>query len=79
MKRPDPKNYKGKAAKYFADLTEYKNKGEVKSMYYDGGDIPGTLAVGDVAEDLMGPKQPKSLVANVLRKAKKMADKKKNK
>lgn len=77
MKRPNSKNYKGQAAKYFADLAEYKNKGEVKSMYVDGGDIPGTLAVDNVAEDLMGTDR-KSLVANVLRKAKKMADKKKN-
>lgn len=40
--------------------------------------IPGTLAVGNVARDLMGPPKPKKVVSSVLNKVA-TAVKKKNK
>ena len=50
-----------------------------KSKKRGSNDIPGTLAVGNVAEDLMGPPKRKKLVSNVLKKAAKLSQQKKKK
>lgn len=54
-------------------------KKKKKSKNGGGNDIPGTLAVGNVAEDLMGPPKRKKLVSNVLKKAAKLSQQKKKK
>ena len=59
------------ALDYMKKKKKFKNGG--------GNDIPGTLAVGNVAKDLMGPPKRKKLVSNVLKKAAKLSQQKKKK
>ena len=66
---PDPKKFKVK------NLVSKMLGGKVPNS--GNTDIPGTLAVGNVAKDLMGSPKPKSLVSNVAKKGMSYIQKKK--